>query len=93
MERGIISTLKAYYLMQAFEQAIDATVEDQALCLAVFWKKYDIKHTTEDIQASWQEGTASNMGAIQQRLSVHCANNFAEFKSNINGVVEEMAVC
>jgi len=47
------------------------------MSLAEFWKKYDIKHTNENLQASWQEVTASDTRALQQNLTPHSANNFA----------------
>lgn len=59
----VISPFKAYFLRWTSGQAIDAPVGDHEISLAEFWKKYDIKHATENIQASWQKVTADNMRA------------------------------
>lgn len=68
IDHRVISIFKAYYLRWTFGQAIEATVGDHAISLAEFWRTYDIEHATENIQASWQKVTASNMCVVWQKI-------------------------
>ena len=69
---------------------MDATRGYRAFSVAEFWKKYEIKHALENIQALQQEVTVGNLCAECQKLLPHCANNIAGFELNINRVIEEI---
>lgn len=54
-------SFKASYLKWTFRQVIDAAIGGCAFSVAEFWKKFNIQHPLENVQASRQEVTASSM--------------------------------
>ena len=84
--RSYFNFLKTYFLRQAFDQPIDATVGDHEVSLAKFWKKYDLKHAAESIPAQWKQVTWVPRG----RNVLNCANDSAGSESKVIGVLEEI---
>lgn len=60
MNQGVFSAFKAYYLKWTVRWVIDATTGEHAFSVAEFWKKYDIQHALENVQASQQDVMVRN---------------------------------
>lgn len=72
MKQGVISAFKASYLTRTFRQVVGATVGDRAFSVAEFWKKYNMHHALENLQASRQEVPVSGMCRIVGALTPLC---------------------
>jgi hypothetical protein len=92
MDQGIVSTFKAYYPRRTFAQAVQATMEEDAISLTDFWKKFNIRQAILNIYESWQEVTANTMRAVWKYLLPYCANDFCVFENRVDAVTEEISV-
>lgn len=74
MDQGVISTFKAYYLRETFNQALRASEGETGVSLKEFWRCYNIRQAIENISKSWDEVSEKTMNAVWKNLWDDCAN-------------------
>ncbi len=90
MDQGAIATFKAYYIRRTFSQAIEVTMGENTISLTDFWKNYNVRNATDNIDLAWSEHTVSKMRAVWKNILPHCSNDFVGFEPQVEKVVENI---
>jgi hypothetical protein len=84
MDQGVISTFKAYYLRQTYDQALEETSEKD-ISLKDYWKQFNIHHCITNIDALWNEISESCIAGCWNALT---ANDQINQDSNARFYIE-----